>query len=145
MLFFGLVLGMASLVLKIPKDKPPYIGVRYDSTFSGEAHNKDFFAQHLGQELHLVIEVIPRMLKMKLICNNTLQIHTFSQIYYDPVKLKNWLYITRDAKKFNFGCSTLKKDEEKIIRVLNSNPFNLVLKLNKIQIMEQGVETFLEI
>lgn len=133
---------MNSLVLKIPKDKPPYIGIRYSDSFQGEAANKEFFLKHLEHELHLVLEVLPQGLNVKLICNETLQIHTFTRVAFEPEKLKNWLFIGRGAKHFNFGCTTLVKDTEKVIKVLNTKSYNLVLKLNKVQILEQGVESF---
>jgi hypothetical protein len=127
---------MNTLVLKIPKNKPPFIGIRYDSLSSGESANKGFFLKLLKSELRLVIEVLPRHLNVKLICDDTLFIHTYTHVKFDAEKLKNWLYISKGAPQFNFGFTFVENDTEKIIQMWDKKFYNMVLKLKKIEILE---------
>ena len=93
------------LVLKVPKGKPPFIGVLFESDqhHSGEKLHADMVEKHGGASYRIVLEHTPSALNMRVICEENVMVYFYNHLSFDAERLKSWLYITKNCGQFNFG------------------------------------------
>ncbi len=86
------------LVLKIPKGKPPFIGVLFN--FENEAVMKNFeWAEHNDIfELELVLDASQ---KLHILMIKDSHFSERYEVNYDPVALLKFLHHTKDSKSFS--------------------------------------------
>lgn len=94
------------LVLKIPKTKPPFIGVLFNFENDAVTKNKGLVEHDADFDFDMILEPSQK-LYIKLIRDSH-----FSERYevnYDPVELLKFLHHTRESKRFSFGHLLLKE------------------------------------
>lgn len=122
------------LVLKVPKGKPPFIGVEY-AEFQADRENHDLVKYHSNKEYRIILEPYGTGITLLLICEELVTVRTYKYLNYDPRTLKDWLLITKGTKVYNFGHVYLNGTKHEIARLIPSlNKF--VLKVTSIQIDE---------
>lgn len=132
------------LVLKIPENKPPFIGVLYDgNVFRASTDNKDFVEGHkLGfskAKFNLMIEPYSKYVDLRLSCDSPISIRFYRELVYDPVKLEKWYRQVRFSKTFNFGHVILQRDKHVLVKT-TPHLYNFVLPLDSISLrMEERV------
>ncbi len=128
------------LVLKVPKGKAPFIGVEYGEFMAADT-NKDLVLDHSEKDYKIVLEHSHRRLQLRLICEELVTVRFYERLEFEPNKLRDWLYITRRATKFNFGHIYVKGNTDHIARAYpGRKPF--VLKVLSIEFVtnENGHE-----
>jgi hypothetical protein len=95
---------LTELVLRVPKDKPPVIGILFRRAKYACEINADFIDAHGDKKFYI------RFLKKNnyavdlQLCSDQLQAHReYRDVKVDPVKLENFLYVTRGRKEFVFA------------------------------------------
>jgi hypothetical protein len=120
-----------NLVLKIPKDKPPFIGVRYDRHIEANALNHDLFEKSI-YSLHIkpmhrkYDSTILYKIVLELKSHDLKSSKTYTP-YYNPNEFKEWFKAIRSHIHFNFGQVYSQEGEDKIARLPSGKPF--VLKI----------------
>src|ERR1043165_5384368 len=122
------------LVMKLPKDKPPYIGVVFTDDYAAASKHKDAPNTYKDgfYDLQIIFKSRNRIdIKLMGACNG----------FYEDVRcnvdaLIRFLYMTREATHYNFGHVVLKGNEHVAARTLNKVLW--VLKVKKIDISETG-------
>ncbi len=132
---------MLELVLKEPENKPPFIGIVFESSYNACKENADLverFKQNPKTEFWMGIEVFSNYCDIKLQCSNPIGIRFYRKIKYSPEKLQQWMRQTRFKPAFNFSHLLRDGDKHVVVKTL-PDQFNFVLKLQtvKLQVGEQ--------
>lgn len=91
------------LALKLPKGKPPFIGILFTEESTGGHLHANLVEKYSGNEFHIIMEHTKNALNLRLICNEIVMVYFYNHLRFDPDRLKSWLYLTKNAKEFNFG------------------------------------------
>lgn len=119
------------LVLKVPKGKLPFIGIEFGEHVAADT-NKDLIQNHSEKEYKIVLEHSHKRLQLRLICEELVTVRFYERLEFDPSKLRDWLYITQKATKFNFGHIFVKGNTDYIARTYpGRKPF--VLKVVSVE------------
>ncbi len=123
------------LVLKLPKDKLPFIGVQFNSNYQAGRTNSDLLHHH---EHLFKIQLEPDKkgtIKLKLYCEDLAISRIYEGIEYDQYQLKNWMYMVSRSKQFNFGHVTMEENKHIISK---DSAFRIfVIKLDKVELVEE--------
>lgn len=121
------------LILKLPKDKLPFVGILFNDSYAASTTNKGW-ANSYREDLY-TLEVIPKgdlIADMRIVCS-------CGKGHYTDVKcnmqaLKRFVQITHYHPYIHFGHAYLKNGEHQIAKT--SNMANWVLKLATIKVVE---------
>lgn len=102
------------LVLKLPPGKPPFIGIRFEESVGSELNEDLINSKYAGFRLEL--ERVHDRLDIRLISEALVTVRFYTFILYDKDKLKSFLYLTKDAKLYNFGHVKRIEDKDEIIK-----------------------------
>lgn len=91
------------LVLKLPKDKPPFIGLLFSSATDAEKLNEDLVLEHKNKSYKILLEPLKGVISLRLICEEIVTVRFYNNIKCNPEKLSSWLYLTKNVKRFNFS------------------------------------------
>ena len=94
-----LVLTIIELVLKLPKEKPPFIGVLYEMP-QQTWRNHSWTAEEQKQSFQLLFEPSHDLI-LWLVKGSAMVRYSMT---YDPLKLLKFLANTKDCTLFTFGC-----------------------------------------
>jgi hypothetical protein len=127
------------LILKLPNDKPPFMGIQFSNHYDAGRTNAQ--AVYDLDKLYCKIILMPKGLYMDLTikCEDIMMSYTYRNLDYSPEKLKQWLHLVSGAKQFNFGHVTLEHDDHKIAKV-GSGMKNYVIKVESVKL--QGFEPY---
>lgn len=121
------------LVVKLPDGKPPFIGVEYENPWIGEKEGREVFKICNGCEFDLVIQPLPSVLSIRLICEDPFMVKFYSSIEFDKQRFKRWYQIAKAYRIVNFGHTYSKYSEDKIcFMVKNGKKVPMVLKVKRI-------------
>lgn len=124
------------LLLNITKGKPPFIGVVFTRVADACEKNEDLVNELADLPYQLQFhQPNGRQVKMKLL-SDKLPAHREYKIEVDPVKLENFLYMTRNAPVFNFAHVLRDFDQEMIVTTFSKNK-KFVLKVQRVYLMGQ--------
>lgn len=121
------------LVLKMPKGKPPFIGVLFLSQWDAQRTNKllpDSYSMDTYQ-----ISLEPSHKLFLNLHNGTIHRARY-ELGYDPVKLLRFLHQTRECRKFNFGHVYLEDGDHKIA-LTTATMKKFVLKVDKVDVVAE--------
>lgn len=112
------------LVLKNPKDKPPFIGILFDdqSTFSERQRNRDFIDDYKKgwvrreTEFNIQFETFTTHVNIQLFCSNPISIRVYEKVKYNPAKLEEWWRANRFIRIFNFGHIESNNNKHEVIK-----------------------------
>jgi hypothetical protein len=121
------------LVVKLPKDKLPFLGVVFPSSYSATQTNEDLVLDHKEDIYRMIFEFTGTVLNLKLICDEKVIIRTYRNVDYDKEKLKSWVMITRKNTAFNFGHIYMQNNKEIVVKNYKNRKL-FVLRLNKYEI-----------
>jgi hypothetical protein len=115
------------LVLKMPKGKHPFIGVRYNLAKDANSLNQEL----VGGGLY-TLHVTPRHRKhdARTLFEVLIELRSSDQKktkvyipYYNPEEFKEWYKAVRSYIHFNFGQVYSEKGEDRIARTESGKPF----------------------
>ncbi len=121
------------LVVKLPKDKPPFLGLVFPSSYAANQTNEDLILDHKEDVYRMIFEFIGTVLNLKLICDEKVIIRTYRNVEYEKEKLKNWVQITRKVNAFNFGHIYMQNNKEVVVKNYKNRKL-FVLRFNKYEI-----------
>ncbi len=121
------------LVVKLPKGKPPFIGILFDDKFKAEDSNSDLINNHKDKTFRIIFEFIRDHVNVRLVCDDALIIISYTHQLYDMEKLKNWFYLTRDCKHYNFSQIYEEGGSWKVAKTFKTHKL-FVLKVEKYQV-----------
>lgn len=125
------------LVLKQPKDKPPFIGIQFASDYIASKTNNDLVAI-LGKEgCHLILEPSDKYyLDLRLVNTDKIIDRAYRKVEYNELKLKTWLLQNKQAIQFNFAHVVLGPDKHIVVKAASFNK-NFVIRINSIEIRSE--------
>jgi hypothetical protein len=121
------------LVVKLPKDKLPFLGIVFPSSYQANQTNEDLVLDHKEDIYRMILEFTGTVLNLKLICDEKVIIRTYRNVDYDKEKLKSWVMITRKGTAFNFGHIYMQSNKEIVVKNYKNRKL-FVLRLNKYEI-----------
>jgi hypothetical protein len=124
------------LIVKLPKEKPPFIGVLLSETDNRaypERLNEDLINEHKYAGYRLVLEFSNQRLNLSLISDGSGIVRYYKEVDYEGDRLTSWVYMTRHTGHFNFGHVRLEQGKEKIVKTWGKK-INFVLPLQKYEI-----------
>ena len=91
------------LILRVPKDRPPVVGVIFKRVKHACEMNGDIVDKHSDKLFSLHFSKNNNYTVNFRLGSEQLQAHReYREVKYDPVKFENFLYITRERKEFVF-------------------------------------------
>ncbi|MGZ7043633.1 MAG: hypothetical protein ACXVHT_01300 [Methanobacterium sp.] len=122
--------------MKLPKDKPPFIGILFERDWEGQKLNCDLVEESKHHIYSLEFEICNGHLNLRLMCPDILTVRIYAHLKYDPEKFKAWLYMVKKASTYNFGHVFSVKDQHVLLKSYNKK-YNFVLKANKCSVVEE--------
>ena len=116
------------LIFKLPKGKPPFIGILFENIFQASTLNQDFVNELQGSIFTIHMEPIAKM-NLRLICENPISIRHYSNLKYDKEKLHAWQ--KRVSGQVNFGHLMKVYDTDTIVKTMTKQK-NFVLKIERV-------------
>jgi len=122
------------LVLKFPKEKPPYIGILFSSVFHAGKLNQEWIQHHGNETFRLTLEPKNNLLELVISHSELGLKHVYKIRYFHPEKLKRFLEQVRTIKKINFGHVVTQNNEHIPVRTVESKQV-WVLAIGKIELL----------
>lgn len=119
------------LVLKLPKNKRPYIGILFQSEYKASYINQYWVNEFGGQDYKLIIEPHPEVLLVSLVNKRLMLFYSYEVKKFDGERLKKFLELVR-GKTINFGHVLLKNDKHYPARTMTELKI-WVLEITKIE------------
>lgn len=130
------------LVLMLPENKPPFIGVLVnDNDHRGNTLNKDLVLHHKNKLFKIHLEYYNGVLNLMLICEALVTVRFYNKLSHDPIKLRSWLYMVKvkQTPVVNFGHVNNIHNKWSIEKVEQTN-INWVLKINRLEMIKPDEE-----
>lgn len=124
------------LVVKLPKGKPPFIGVLFEDNLIAARMNQDLILNFKNCNYQIAFEFISDKVNLRLVCEDPLIVRFYNNLEYDPVKVKNWFQHTNNSKLFNFSHIVEEYGEIKLARTFTGAK-NIILKINKYSVSNE--------
>lgn len=125
------------LVVKLPKDKPPFIGIKFEHEFEAEKTNADLIDLYGDKPFRAVLELRQHLGIVKLFSEHYKIVKTYQYVGYEDVeKLRMWLKIIihTPPKIFNFG-HIISNGHDKLVKTFATRR-NFVLQVHSCQLQE---------
>lgn len=122
------------LALKLPKGKPPFIGILFKDEISGNSLHTEVVEKFQKNEYHLLLEHTKSTLNLRLICAERVMVYFYNHLSFDAEKLKSWLYLTKDSTVFNFGHIYKQFDKDCLISTRPGRK-NFVVKVTRCKLI----------
>jgi len=122
------------LIVKLPKDKLPFIGVQFPYSYEAGKTNQDLVINFKHINYKMLFEFIKNTVNVKLVSDENMILRSYNGLDYDKDKLKTWFYLTKDAKAFNFSHIVKEGGKEMVVKTIQQ-PQYFILKLNKYEIL----------
>jgi hypothetical protein len=127
---------LLKLILKLPKDKPPFIGVQFSNHYDASRTNAEAVYHINGRSCKIVLEPKDHYIDLQIKCEDAMMSYLYKSLDYSPEKLKQWLHLVSMTKQFNFGHVTLEQDDHKIAKV-GSGMKNYVIKVESVKLVSE--------
>ena len=125
------------LVLKLPKDKPPFIGIQFPNSYAASRTNEDLPGMLDKEDCRLILEPVDKhYLNLRLVNTDKLIDTAYKQVEYNIEKLKTWLNQTEKENQFNFAHVTLDYDKHVVAKV-GGGFEKFVIRLNSVKIITE--------
>lgn len=99
------------LVLKLPANKPPYIGILFHSLYYASRVNEGWVNEYPGIEYGLILEPKQNELLINLVSKPYRLFYTYDVVKYDAFKLRKFLLNLKSGAPVNFGHVLMKNDK----------------------------------
>src|SRR5258708_33287528 len=118
------------LVLKIPKDKPPFIGIQFASSYVASKTNSDLVSMLDKEDCQLILKPYDKHnLNLRLVNKGKFVDREYKQIEYNNDTLKRWLEQTKSMKQFNFSHVIMDFDKHVVVKISISK--NFIIRLSQ--------------
>jgi len=124
------------LVLKLPENKPPFLGILFDDSYQACTINKNAVNNYHTSTYHLVLEPMGDKLNLRLTCDSSGLNHLYENVRYNPEKLLKFIYMTKGCNQFNFSHLIRKDGKDTVVKTL-SNQRLFVLKIYNLSVNEE--------
>jgi hypothetical protein len=124
------------LVLKLPKNKPPFIGVLFANEQEAAILNADWADRLKNCTFQLLLDPSHR-LYITLLMNDGRRGERY-EVSYDPVALLKFLHYTKDSGFYNFGHLYFKLRKYQLAKTKDHSP--LLFSIDKITVVMLTVE-----
>lgn len=124
------------LILKLPNNKPPFIGVQFSNHYDAGRTNAQAVYDIEGRFCKIILEPKGHYIDLKIKCEDVMMSYTYKDLDYSPEKLKQWLHLVSASEQFNFGHVILQHDEHKIAKV-GSGTKNYVIKVESVKMVNE--------
>ncbi len=126
------------LVLKLPQNKPPFIGIEFDSHYEASKTNSDIIGALDSRYYKINLRPINKFnIYLILECKDLMIKRRYQNLEYEQEKLKTWLGMTRAQKSFNFG-HVIKEHNRHILVKAQYSGLNFVIKLEEVKLLEES-------
>ncbi len=132
-----LYLYFVKLIVKLPKDKLPFIGILYNSIYKAESENQDLVIDHKHLNYRVKFEFAGSGINLYLSSEDKLIQREYRNREYDPLKLKVWFQNTNKASNFNFSHLMDNYGQESVVRTLQNVNKLFLLKVNSYEIITE--------
>ena len=127
--------GDLELVLKLPENKPPYIGLLFQSEYKASYINQFYVNEFGGKYYKLVIEPFEDMLSVSLVSKELKLFYSYKVKKYDIFKLQRFLGVAK-YEPVNFGHVLMKNDKHYPARTMTELKI-WVLTIQKIEFLSE--------
>lgn len=117
------------LVVKLSKGKKPFIGILFTRSFDAEKCNNDLMLNYRNTVFRIEFIFEGQYVNVKLICEDELIVRTYAHASFEADKLRNWFYLTKECKDFNFSQLYIKDGKETVVKEFTSQKW-FVLKVS---------------
>lgn len=122
------------LIFKLPENKHPFIGIRFENVKDACTINRDFV--EMAKDTRFNASVIPGSTAiLNLICENPYSLRVYRDLKFDHHHLKVFQNRAWNSKAFNFGHVLKKFDHDELVQTLPGLK-NFVIKLNDFKIID---------
>ena len=125
------------LVLKQPKNKPPFIGIVFTQLYEAGTKNQDLIDAlkdgSSNPRFTLQVEAFSNYCDIRLACDSPIGIRFYNGVKYDPQYLERWFNETRFKKPFNFAHLLIEGENHMVAKTI-TNRYNFVFKIENITI-----------
>lgn len=125
------------LALKLPKDKLPFIGIRFYNEHEAASVNKSAVNNYHTSQYQIILEPQADKLNLRLVCSTFGLNHIYENLRYKPDQIMRFLYHTKGTKEFNFG-HVVEKDGKDVVVKTVANQRLFVLKVSKLEVREDA-------
>jgi DNA topoisomerase VI subunit A len=123
------------LVVKLPKDKLPFIGIiLYATDLQMMKFNQDLITEHKQASYRIVFEFTGRYVNLQLISDEHFIKRVYEKLDYDAGKLRQWFHLADKSKGFHFSQLKIEQNKEMVLRTKDGNLL-FVLKIEKYEIL----------
>jgi hypothetical protein len=123
------------LIFKLPKDKLPFIGLRFPSEYHAFSLNRDLIINFKNSLFNIILEPNGTMINLKLINVDTGNKRVYEALSFEKDKLIRFINNTRHLENFNFGHVVQKYDKDEVVRV-SENLKLFVLRVKNLSFLE---------
>jgi len=121
------------LVLKLPKDKLPFIGIQFASNYVASKTNSDLVSMLDKEDCHLILKPYDKhYLNLRLVNKEKFVNREYKQIEYNNETLKRWLEQTKGMKQINFSHVIMDFDKHVVVKISINK--NFIIKLSKVKL-----------
>lgn len=120
------------LILKLPPNKPPFIGILFRDKYRACTLNKSWVNNYNTHKYKIVLQVKGMVVDLIITEEGMGFRHTYEDLKYDSQKLLKFMRQTKEDKLFNFGHIITVLDNHEVVKTL-ANQRLYVLKVVKIK------------
>ena len=127
------------LIVKLPKDKLPFIGIQFPYSYEAGKTNQDLVTNHKHIQYKMILEFVKDKVNVKLVSQEHMIARCYNSLEYEKEKLKKWFYLTKGAKVFNFSHTIVEGGKELVAKTI-LQPQHFILKLNQCEIIGSEIQ-----
>jgi hypothetical protein len=122
------------LVLKKPENKPPFIGLLFESEYEATRINATWVNNYSMDKYEIIFEPKGTKITLRLINKGMGLNHPYENVDYKPELFKTFLKSTKAISIFNFSHIINTLDGHKVVRAVATGRL-FVLKVEKIYLL----------
>lgn len=107
------------LELKVPKDKLPFIGIRFNDAFAAVHTNKEMVELYRKHNFTMTAEYAGGRLNIRIAIDSPLRIWHYNGVKFDKSKLQ--IFMALPTKQWNFGHVIDVNGRDQVIRTIPKN------------------------
>lgn len=103
------------LILKRPRNKPPFIGILFQDEYEASTLNQSWVNSYNTYLYNITLEPDGKEITLKLSLDGYGLNHRYKNLRHDPEKLYRFLYETKAHGKFNFAHLIMVRDKHTVV------------------------------
>jgi hypothetical protein len=121
------------LILKLPKDKPAFMGIVFTNIYEASTLNQKLANDHKSEAYQMILESNGSNIDIILKCNSINFKHKYVNVKCDWLKLTDWLRYLKPNEPFNFSHITQEFNKDNVVKTLQKQKL-FVLSISNLQI-----------